>query len=135
MACACGTGATLAGLVYGLAGRKQALGVAVLKGAGFLERDIRQLLQQVVQPPPQNWQLLLDYHCGGYARSTPELLAFIHDFERRHQLPLEPVYTGKLMWALMSMVEQGWFPKGTTVVALHSGGLQGRVNVHSGTKY
>jgi len=126
LACACGTGATLAGLIHGLAGDKQALGVAVLKGAGFLEQDIQMLLQQTGNPPPQNWRLALDYHCGGYAKTIPELLAFIHEFEARHQLPLEPTYTGKLMWALMTMVERGEFPRGTTLVALHSGGLQGR---------
>jgi 1-aminocyclopropane-1-carboxylate deaminase len=125
LACACGTGGTLAGLVTGLNGSRRALGVAVLKGAGFLYDDIQALLSADYD----NWCINLDYHFGGYAKTTPELIEFMHCFEQRHAIPLEQVYTAKLFHALLDLAAKGEFARGTTVMALHSGGLQGRVGL------
>lgn len=125
IACACGTGGTLAGLVAGLGGRRRALGVAVLKGAGFLYDAVRAWLPAAYD----NWHIDLDYHCGGYARTTPELLEFLHRFETRHAIPLEQVYTAKLFYALFDRAARGGFDRGTTVMAVHSGGLQGRAGL------
>ena len=102
--CACGTGGTLAGLIAGLAGRRQALGVAVLKGAGFLNDEVTSLLQSAVGQVYANWQINLDYHFGGYAKVKPELLNFIREFEMQHGIPLEPIYTGKMMFGLFYVI-------------------------------
>ena len=126
LVCACGTGATLAGLVAGLEGRARALGIAVLKGAGFLNGEVRRFLAEVGAPACDNWSLALDFHCGGYAKTSPGLLAFMSDFERRHAIPLDPVYTGKMLYGLFELIGKGEFARGTTIVAIHSGGLQGR---------
>lgn len=123
---ACGTGGTLAGLIAGLQGRGRVLGVAALKGADFLYDDVRALLNQANVADPGNWRIELDYHCGGYAKTTPELFEFIEGFERDYGIVLEPVYTGKLMRALFDLIAKGAFSPGHTIVALHSGGLQGR---------
>jgi len=127
IACACGTAGTLSGLIAGLQGQHQALGVAVLKGAGFLGDEVRLLLSESGNQQYENWQINLDYHFGGYAKTKPELLDFMRRFEAANVIPLEPVYTGKLMFGLYDLIAANHFQRGQTVLALHSGGLQGRV--------
>lgn len=126
LACACGTGGTLAGLISGLEGQHQALGLAVLKGGEFLCDEVRGLLREVAGTVHENWTINHSYHFGGYARMTTELERFIGDFEARHGIPLDPVYTGKLMFGLYDLIAKGCFKPGTKIVMLHSGGLQGR---------
>lgn len=125
LAVACGTGTTLAGLIANTPTSSRVLGVAALKNAGFLVHDVQQLLA-VQGISSMNWQIALDYHCGGFAATTPDLLTFIADFEARHGVPLEPIYTGKLLYALYDLARQGHFPKGQRIVVLHTGGLQGK---------
>lgn len=126
VACACGTGGTLSGLIAGLKGERRALGVAVLKGGEFLRDEVRRLLLESRGRQFENWQIECDFHHGGYAKATPELLAFMQRFEQQHAIPLDPVYTGKLLFALYTMIGQQQFARGTTLLAIHSGGLQGR---------
>lgn len=123
VACACGSGGTLTGLALGVTGSRQALGIAVLKGAGFLREQVGVLSQG---EKPGQWCLLLDQHWGGYARAKPGLTTFCARFEADYGVPLEPVYTGKLVYALYRCCEAGRFPVGSTVIALHTGGLQVR---------
>ncbi len=122
----CGTGGTLSGLIAGLEGKKKALGFAVLKGAHFLQDDISQLLHDANKPRFENWEVNLDYHFGGYAKKNPDLINFIDEFEAKHIIPLEPIYTGKMMYGLFDLIRQGKFSRGTTIVAIHTGGLQGK---------
>ena len=126
LCCACGSGGTLAGLIAGLAGRKSLEGYSALKGADFLYGDIRRLLAAGGYQDTDNWGLNLDYHFGGFAKTTPELLNFIHSFTERHDIPLEPLYTGKLFYGLYERIAQGVYPRGIRIIALHSGGMQGR---------
>lgn len=123
--CASGTGGTLAGIISGLDGRKQALGFPALKGGAFLREEIEQLVIGYNGQHYDNWQLITDYHFGGYAKVKPELLDFMRSFEQEHSLPLEPVYTGKLFYGLIDLIRQGYFSEGSRVVAVHTGGLQG----------
>ncbi|MDX5444027.1 MAG: pyridoxal-phosphate dependent enzyme [Hymenobacteraceae bacterium] len=122
---ACGTGGTLAGLIAGLQGQKQVLGFPALKGGEFLEADIKQLLWQYNRQQYTNWQLITDYHFGGYAKVKPELLSFMQFFKKHFKIELEPVYTGKLFFGLFDLIEKDFFATGATVVAVHTGGLQG----------
>lgn len=125
LCCACGTGGTLAGLIAGMGVvGKWALGVAVLKGAEFLQQEVVRLLQQV-GCGSREWRVLQGYHFGGYARIGAPLIEFVRRFHRRTGIELEPVYTGKMMFALYDQIEKGVFSRGTTIVAMHSGGLQG----------
>lgn len=120
VAIACGTGGTLAGLAAGLAPDQRALGVPVLKG-GFLEEEIRRLQDQAFGGPRGDWHLDNRFHCGGYARTTPELDAFAADFESRHGLPVERLYVAKLLYGLVALMSEGAFPRGTTVAAVITG--------------
>ncbi|MFF8654740.1 1-aminocyclopropane-1-carboxylate deaminase/D-cysteine desulfhydrase [Streptomyces huasconensis] len=123
-AVACGTGGTLAGLAAGLGPDRQALGIPVLKG-GFLGDDIRALQQETFGEPTANWRLDERFHCSGYARTPPELLAFAEDFEHRHGpetgLSVEHLYVAKLLYALTVLSEEGAFRPGTRLTAVITG--------------
>jgi 1-aminocyclopropane-1-carboxylate deaminase len=118
----CGTGTTLAGCVAALGGAKTAVGFAALKNADFLTADVESLLPT----PYTNWQINPHYHFGGFAETTSELLNFISRFELMQQIPLEPVYTGKMMYGVYDMIAKGGFDPGQRIVAVHTGGLQGK---------
>lgn len=123
--CPVGSGGTLAGVIAGLAGHRRALGVGVLKGEAHLQERVARLVQEYCGRAYSNWHIAPDYHHGGYAKFSPELLAFTRRFSARHDIPLEPIYTGKLFFALHDLVERDYFVPGTTLLALHTGGLQG----------
>ena len=84
-------------------------------------REIQQLTEK------RNWQITDQYCCGGYAKTTPELLQFIRTFEQQYNIPLEQIYTGKMLLGLIDLIQQGTFPKDHRILVIHSGGLQGRL--------
>lgn len=122
---ACGTGATLAGLLAGLRGRGRVLGIAAIKNAEYLHGEIASLLQQAGYPAYQNYELLTDFHHGGYAKAPPGLRQFCADFSAETGIPLEPVYTGKMFYAVHKLAQAAYFSPDERVVAIHTGGLQG----------
>lgn len=122
---ACGTGGTLAGLILGLDSKSFALGFSVLKGGEFLYQNIRTLLSHYQKENFNNWQINLDYHFGGYAKINRELIAFCRGFEEQHNIPIEPIYTGKMFYGIFDLIRRGFFLKDSTIVAIHTGGLQG----------
>ena len=121
----CGTGGTFAGLVAGLNRNKFALGFSVLKGASFLKLNVKTYLKSLGIENPNNWDINLDYHFGGYARFNKELIEFVNRFTSLTQIPIEPIYTGKMFYGIYDLIRIGFFKKGTKIVALHTGGLQG----------
>ncbi len=133
LCCPCGTGGTLAGLVAGAAGRGRLIGFSALKGGDFLRQEAGQLLRNyegltgISVTMHTNWQVQTAYHFGGYARVQPALLAFIRRFEEENGIALEQVYTGKMLYGIEDLLDTGFFGRGTAVVALHTGGLQGRL--------
>lgn len=122
---ACGTGGTLAGLVAGLSGNKSVLGFAILKGAAFLTDDVRKLLTDSGFSHLYNWTINPDYHFGGYAKITADLIRFINNFEMNSGITLDPIYTGKMLFGIYDLIYRKLIKEGTTIVALHTGGLQG----------
>lgn len=117
--CAVGTGGTVLGLTASAKPPTQVLGFLALKAQnGFILPDLGINTTQL--------QLIYDYHFGGYAKTKPALIDFIRSFERKTGIPLEQVYTGKLFYGIYDLARQGYFPTGATVVAVHTGGLQGR---------
>ena len=125
-ACAvsCGTGGTLAGLIQGLQGRAELIGFPALKG-NFMEEEIQHILPTDQLKYTGRWRIEPHYHFGGYARDTPELRAFIRQFHQIHGIPLDMVYTAKLFFGLLDLIEKDFFPRGSTICAIHTGGLQG----------
>ncbi len=121
-----GTGTTLAGLAAGLGSDYEVVGISALKGAGDLERRVEQALADCGATEVADWRILHDYHCGGFARSTAQLRDFMLEFENVHCVPLEPVYTGKMLFAIHQLLQSGALDSATPVLAIHTGGLQGR---------
>ena len=121
---ACGTGATLAGIVQSLTSNQVALGFEVLKVEGYFENQLDSFLGNG-QFDPRQAQLIKQYHFGGYAKVKKPLVDFITWFEDEFHIALEPIYTGKMMFGLFDLIETGYFPRGSKIVAVHTGGLQG----------
>jgi 1-aminocyclopropane-1-carboxylate deaminase len=120
-----GTGGTMAGLICGLPADKTIIGVSVLKDGNFLKEEVEQLTKSFSGKSYHNWSILTEYHHGGYAKASRALDDFISLMKKNHNLPLDHVYTGKLFWAVMKEVEKNTFRKNSTVLVLHTGGLQG----------
>ena len=116
--CAVGTGGTIAGLINCSKPGQQVLGFTALKG-DFLQQDISKFATK------NNWKLITDYHFGGYAKINDELVTFINQFKNKQNIPLDPVYTGKMIYGIFDLIEKGYFPKGTKILAIHTGGLHG----------
>ncbi len=116
---AVGTGGTMAGLINSAAEGQKVLGFPSLKGE-FLSAEISQYTIG-----RGNWSLIHDYHFGGYAKISEKLISFINDFYRSTTIPLDPVYTGKMMYGLFEMVRNDRFERGSRILAIHTGGLQG----------
>lgn len=127
--CAVGTGTTLAGLHLSALSHQQVVGVSVLKRAFSLQASVEQLLQ----PNRYNVHLLHDHHLGGYAKHTPQLLAFMNEWYRQTGIPTDFVYTGKLFLAFQYLAATGFFPGGSNILLVHSGGLQGNRSLRPGT--
>ena len=125
--CACGTGTTISGIIASLPKGKKAIGFPVLKGGDFLYNEIKQLLSKTEKLDDTNWHLETNYHFGGYAKWNKELLDFINDFKEKHGLQLDQVYTGKMMYGLFDLIKNDFFKEGTSIIAIHTGGLQGLV--------
>lgn len=123
LVCPTGSGGTLAGLIEGSELTTQVIGIAVLKQAEYLKSEICKLSNKA--KTQTNWQLMTDFHGGGYGKFTPELWQFCQYMNNTHNLPLEPIYSGKMMHALWQLIEQDYFPTGSKIIAIHTGGLQG----------
>lgn len=119
-----GTGGTIAGLIAGFDGSLDILGFSSLKG-NFLYKEVENLLSDYNQKKYSNWDINTAYHFGGYAKHKKELIEFINEFKSIHNIQLDPIYTGKMMFGLYEMIQNGDFPKGTRILAIHTGGLQG----------
>ncbi|WP_343682503.1 1-aminocyclopropane-1-carboxylate deaminase/D-cysteine desulfhydrase [Acinetobacter baylyi] len=117
--CAVGTGGTLAGLIEASHDGQYVIGFSALKG-DFLHNDVQRHTNKT------NWHILDDYCFGGYAKTSSELFEFIDEFEQKYQIPLEQVYTAKMLYGLLDLIQKNDFDQGTRILALHTGGLQGR---------
>ena len=121
----CGTGGTLAGIIAGLNGNHHAVGFPVLKGVEYLRKEIQDYIKKYNEKVYLNWHLFMDYHFGGYAKYSKELVEFINEFKGRQGIPLDPIYTGKMMSGLYDLIRKDVFKKGSRIIAVHTGGLQG----------
>lgn len=117
---AVGTGGTIAGLIQSAGSHQKVLGFPALKGV-FLEEEIRKWV-------PDNqiyWKLIHDYNLGRYAKVNDEFITFLNDFFAQTNIPLDPVYTGKMIYGITDLIYKGYFPKNSSILAIHTGGLQG----------
>ena len=116
--CSIGTGGTISGIINSAKSNQYVLGFPALKGS-FLKEDISKFVMQ------NNWNIIADYHFGGYGKVDIDLINFINQFKKDNNIQLDPVYTGKMMFGIYDLLEKGYFLKGSKVLAIHTGGLQG----------
>ncbi len=116
--CAVGTGGTLAGLINASNEKQQIIGFSVLKG-NFLCEEISKFTTKT------NWTLLENFHFGGYAKVNLELIQFINQFKQQNAIPLDPIYTGKMLFGIYYLMAENYFKENTKILAIHTGGLQG----------
>jgi 1-aminocyclopropane-1-carboxylate deaminase len=116
--CAIGTGGTISGIINSALPHQKVLGFPALKG-DFLQDEIRNFVQN------ENWQLISDYHFGGYGKINSDLVEFINWFFKQTQIPLDPVYTGKMVFGIVDLIEKNYFPENSKILVIHTGGLQG----------
>jgi 1-aminocyclopropane-1-carboxylate deaminase len=123
---ACGTGATLAGVVAGVESRSKVIGIAAVQNTHYLPNDVDNLLSLAGFPPAENFRILHNFTHGGFAKTSPDLLKFCDEFSSETLIPIEPVYTGKMFYALHQLCLMGEFKPSEKIVAIHTGGLQGK---------
>ncbi len=113
-----GTGGTLSGIIRASKPHQKILGFSALK-SHHLEAEIKSHVNG------QNWEILLDYHFGGYAKVNAELIQFMNLFQEKYRIILDPVYTGKLLFGIFDLIKKDYFPSNSRILAIHTGGLQG----------
>jgi len=127
--CAVGTGTMLAGIINRISGRQRAIGISVLKNNdGAVEK-----IQTLTSNQQNNWALINDYTFGGYAKHNPALLRFMNEFYLKTRIPSDFVYTGKLFYAISALIDENYFPPGSKLTLIHSGGIQGNNSLEPGT--
>ncbi|WP_255569703.1 1-aminocyclopropane-1-carboxylate deaminase/D-cysteine desulfhydrase [Cellulophaga sp. HaHa_2_95] len=113
-----GTGGTISGIINSSKDHQVIIGFPALKG-DFLKKDICKFTAK------SNWDLETNYNFGGYGKISEELIVFINDFKKKTAIPLDPIYTGKMMFGVVDMIAKNHFKEGTKILAIHTGGLQG----------
>jgi len=121
----CGTGATLAGVTAAASHNTKVLGFSALKGAVSLGDEISNMIFEFSPDNFTQWQLLDEFHCGGFAKLSPQLVTFMRWWQQQTGIELDPVYTGKMMMGLCELLKRDYFPAGSKIVAVHTGGMQG----------
>ena len=116
--CAIGTGGTISGIINSVLPHQKILGFPSLKG-DFLKDEIRNFVQN------RNWELITDYHFGGYGKVNEELIAFINQFYAETKIPLDPIYTGKMVFGVIDLIRKNYFPANSKILLIHTGGIQG----------
>ncbi|MEM5566000.1 pyridoxal-phosphate dependent enzyme [Psychroserpens sp. AS72] len=116
--CSVGTGGTISGLINSALPHQKIIGFPALKG-DFLTEEITKFVTST------NWELITTYHFGGYGKVNNTLIEFINNFKATNTIQLDPIYTGKMMFGIYDLIEKGYFPKGSKILAIHTGGLQG----------
>lgn len=118
---AVGTGATLAGVATALTGSRYALGISTLKQGASISSLARHL------PAAERWRLIWGFHGGGYGKKPGfSALRFWREFEQCNRVLIEPIYTLKMLQAIAALATRGYWPRGSRIIAVHTGGLQGR---------
>ena len=123
-----GTGTTLAGLRAALPPAQHITGFAPMKGGAYISRQIAGWL-----PPAQNtnWHITDAYHFGGFGKVPEHLLQFIRQFRQEQNIPLDRVYTAKMMYGVLELIRQQYFPEGARILCIHTGGCQGELISHN----
>jgi 1-aminocyclopropane-1-carboxylate deaminase len=127
VALSCGTGTTISGITKTLNEKQLALGFSALKGGGFLNEVVK---AHLTNDQHHSFKIFENYHFGGYAKYTSELLSFMNEFKNTNGFELDFVYTAKMVFGLFDLIKQHYFAENTVIVVIHSGGLQGNQGIN-----
>ncbi|MBT6745546.1 MAG: 1-aminocyclopropane-1-carboxylate deaminase/D-cysteine desulfhydrase [Flavobacteriales bacterium] len=119
--CDLGTGTTFSGVINSIVKEQYAIGFSALKG----EDKLTEAVQKFEKIKRKNWHISFDYHLGGFAKRSTELEEFIKEFKEETNVPLDPIYTGKMAFGILDLAKKDYFKKGSSVIMVHTGGLQG----------
>ena len=114
-----GTGGTISGIINKSKKNQNIIGFSSIKGNGNLFSNISECTNK------NNFLLINDYVFGGYAKVNKSLVDFINNFNLEYKIPLDAIYTGKMMFGLFDLISKDYFPKGSSILAIHTGGIQG----------
>lgn len=121
--CAVGTGGTISGIINSSCENQKIIGFSALKG-DFLSDVICKFVTK------KNWIINSDYHFGGYGKITDELVEHLNEFHSKTNIPLDPIYTGKMVYGILDLIKKQYFPKNSKILIIHTGGLQGGKGVN-----
>ncbi|CAM4079026.1 pyridoxal-phosphate dependent enzyme [Flavobacterium jumunjinense] len=121
--CAVGTGGTISGIINSSFENQKIIGFSALKG-DFLSDVICKFVTK------KNWIINSDYHFGGYGKITDELVDHLNEFHSKTNIPLDPIYTGKMVYGILDLIKKQYFPKNSKILIIHTGGLQGGKGVN-----
>lgn len=119
--CDLGTGTTFSGVINSIVKEQYAIGFSALKG----EDKLTEAVQKFEKIKRKNWHISFDYHLGGFAKRSTKLEEFIKEFREETNVPLDPIYTGKMAFGILDLAKKDYFKKGSSVIMVHTGGLQG----------
>ncbi len=123
--CPVGTGGTISGIISSLKGSKKVLGFSVLKNGEFLKSEVRNLINNYTGENYLNWDINLDYHLGGYAKINCSLVELVQQFKGKHNIELDYIYTGKMIYGIIDLINKNFFEEDSKIIAIHTGGIQG----------
>lgn len=121
--CAVGTGGTISGIINSVLPHQKVLGFPALKG-DFLKEDIRKFARK------DNWEIITKYHFGGYGKVNSELITFINQFYAENKIPLDSIYTAKMVFGVMDLINKDYFPEHSKILLIHTGGIQGNAGMN-----
>jgi len=127
-----GTGGTFSGILKSLQPNQKALGISSLKGS-FINGEVSDLIEKNQIRTEAEWALNSEYHFGGYAKYNQALIDFIWEFYETFGIALDPIYTGKMMYAVWDLIKKDHFTTGSKILAIHSGGIQGNLGFYERT--
>ena len=116
--CSVGTGGTISGIINSTNELQKVLGFPALK-SGYLKDEICKFAKN------NRWDLISDYHFEGYGKINNELVAFINTFYKQTKIPLDSIYTGKMLYGVFDLIKKGFFPVNSKILVIHTGGIQG----------
>ena len=127
--CSVATGGTISGIINSTNKNQHVIGFTAIKGSVELEKNILRWVNK------DNYTLVCDYSFNGYAKFTNDLIEFLYSFYKTQKIPLDAVYTGKMMMGILDLIKKDYFPRGSTILAIHTGGLQGNKGMNERFSY
>ena len=142
--CAVGTGTMLAGIINAADPHQKVIGIPVLKNEGSIENEINALLldknglsydydDNNDKKNSYSYTLMHQFHQGGYAKTNPAMIDFMNKLWDTEKIPTDIVYTSKLLFGVEQLIQENYFEKDTSILVIHSGGLQGNRSLPDGT--